>query len=260
MRTQVRLLVLLLLAVPLGAWLPAAGASETWTMTFSSSLNGVMNGNQIRIVSNGSADLVADQAGNFTGSGRASATIIYPPAPPVTYTPLTGEGTFSVTGKRRGDDLGFTFHSSEILCKGTMTVTTPIETITTEVEAPFDPGTLTAADNRTLIERKPGATTTHQKNPAAGLTETVSFIMGAGSDVVMQPPVDPSLFPDEPNIWTLEMELVRNWNVNRPNLQASGSSTLTGRWSFRPRWTRGLPEAKVPRWRAAPAGPQRRSR
>ena len=219
-------------SIPLPVFCAQPAAPETWTLSFSaeySMLN--QNGFGITVKSNGQADIQADKDGKFKGIGKVSAVItsVMPPTPEVSFTPATGQGTFTVTGHRDLGNLVFGFGSNIIPCEGTLTVTTPVGSETSTVDQQYDTA-VPAPTETTIIERKEGTTTTVQlgiQSAISGLSGTATFKLTGGSNVVNAPLPIEGTFSKTPNIWTLEHEVDLDTIVDGNGFQ--GTYKISGR-------------------------------
>ena len=129
------------------------------------------------------------------GSGTMSVveTVVMPPNPAVRMSPATGQGQFTVTGKRDGPYLILSFDRGNIPLKGTMTVAMPTGSQTHPMTSSFDP--VNAAPSPTTIDRKEDGTSTVQIK-AGPVTGTTSLTLSGGTHVVKETPRAERHFPN----------------------------------------------------------------
>jgi hypothetical protein len=218
---------------------PARG-EETWNLAVSGKVSGRMQGPAGAVTTNtsatGSVTVVADAAGNYAGAGDMSVNMIFsmPPVPGISFSPLAGQGQFGVKGRRDGPNLIFGIETGNIICKGTLTVSTPAGTQVTPLEVPFDPSVFSPLEN-TVIARKEGATTSQKVNVTgigSDVTGSADFTLSGGTGVVADRPFLKGKFPAKENRWTLELACDFTMEVHNAQLDMTTTTSIRGQAEF----------------------------
>lgn len=165
---------------------------ETWTLTVIDDLTG----DQHSTNTSGSATIKIDKKGNLSGSGNIIVTMT---SSDPRYSPATGQGPFTLTGKREGDYLVLYFDKGNIICKGTRTYDTKTE--------PYERSYDTYLGSGIVIKRKEGGTSTTNLK-VSEVTHTVTYSLSGGQNVVKTRPPLQDVSPKKGNIWTLEFERI----------------------------------------------------
>ena len=104
--------LLIFCSIPLPVFCAQPPAPETWTLSFTADYRLLgQNAYGITVKSSGQAVIQADKDGRFKGTGSVTAVIttVMPRTPEVSFSPATGQGTFTVTGRRDLGNLVFGF-------------------------------------------------------------------------------------------------------------------------------------------------------
>lgn len=199
---------LILLIVALSPLFTNAGQGESWTINFQSEYSVSQSGPQgnvsITIKANGGAAIEADASGNFMGTGKV--TINQTINGPNMKTQTSGQGSFQVKGKRSGNELVFWFISKKIPITGTITAAG----MQMPYDDTFDVAIITGSgeEEGPAIKRENGAKTHFTSNVSSFSGEAV-FTLSGGKNIVRET-VAKGTFPDNPDIWTLEVQ--GNWS------------------------------------------------
>ncbi len=194
---------------------------ENWTVKFTYEADHSQQAVTQHWTASGSATLNFSADGKAIGSGQLSATqqITAPGATIKT----AGSGGFSCGGARHGDYLAFWFERKEIPLSGTMTSpvgTVPIDlSFSTELIGPGPGGPY-------VIKREPGRKSAVVLVPTPGMTSRADFELQPASAIGKDPEPLPGTFPDQPNLWTLEMNSAGTHATPMGNVQGAMSGRL----------------------------------
>lgn len=214
---------------------------ETWTLAVSSNLSGMLGPNSIEINAEGKATIKANPDGDFAGSGTMTVNELISGAG--YRSSLQGVGSFSVSGRRDGKYLIFTIPSTTIPLNGTISVAG----MNMQHEGNFDPST--CAPVEIAIEREEGATTRNdlaETGINVGLTGITTFTLSGGSNIVKEEEPPKGTFPEEANIWTLELEANQNYSINASGISGTGADTISGQAQFPLPLGEGVAEGEGP--------------
>ena len=229
------------LCVIMVVWLAgvAAWAGESWEMSVvgETTLKNIDGTSRISKV-NGTVTLKEQADGSFAGTGDMTATMVWDTPPRggviIENKLLPGSGKFSVKGKRDGKNLIFGIEKGSIVCKGTSKATYGETTVVTPVEPAVDPSVFTPAE-RTVIERKEGATASHKldvTSAGAHVTVNADFTLSGGTGIVQEPALPKGKFPAKQDLWTLELDCDFTQEAHAGGADVTTDTSLLGAVEF----------------------------
>jgi len=184
-------------------------AQETWTLTVEHKSETSMEAGgavtKVTETATGTIAVTVNPAREISGSGPVSAVSTMT-VPGTISSRGTGQGPLTISGKRDNRNLYFSLHGT-VKVTGETTITVPG---VAAMKQPYESvlhGESVA--DMVVIERKDGGKVTNKTQSGPGLqpntTITTTFTLSGGSEN-LGPPTSKVVFPDDPDIWTLEFE------------------------------------------------------
>ncbi len=181
----------------------------------------------------GTVSLQILPGGEIAGSGNISVTINIEAqlAAGVLFSPLKGSGSVTIRGKRDASNLVFWFEEGQIPCKGVIKVSTPAGSQSIPFETPFSPDIITGPNM--VIKREEGT----QATGKISLTDPrvmgeATFKLYSGRNILEVSPELKGEFPEDPNIWVLELDHTLDSVYAGTGMQGTVKDKMQGRIEF----------------------------